>query len=251
MPFSYSGFFFQKKFPMYDKQLGRIAQFVKSKENRALNIVDVGANIGDTVLNIGDADNRYLLIEGEESFSSYISYNLKGFNYILKHTFCTDSNAESGGKAVAKANGTAKIVNGETGNLLQFDTIDNIVKEVKFKPDILKIDTDGFDFKVLRGSKSTINEYKPVVFFEWTLNSLISAGENPISIFSYLQENGYEKLILFDNFGEIICKVSSKDTDLLDGLIRYTSKKHICYYDICAIHKQSVVSVDELFEYLV
>lgn len=250
MPFSYMGIFYQKSFPLYDKQLGKICAYAKKKLNRDLKIIDVGANIGDTVLCIGDKDNEYLLVEGEESYSSYIDENLHEFNYILCEKFCADTYSNDCGKICIKKNGTAHLANSNAGNNIKFDTIDNMVFDNHFEPDIFKIDTDGYDFKVLRGGSKIIQVYKPILFFEWDLNMLLSAGEDPMSIFCMLKENGYNDLILFDNFGNLLCSIDINNEKLLRQLLDYTSNKHIYYYDVCAIHNQSTIKVNDIYKYL-
>ena len=61
--FSHQLPFYQKEFPKYDKQLSLICKYIAQCKGRGLNIIDVGANIGDTVVNIGQKDHFYLLIK--------------------------------------------------------------------------------------------------------------------------------------------------------------------------------------------
>lgn len=250
MPFSFSGVLFSAQNPNYDRQLGRICEYVKKKAGRPINIIDVGANIGDTVLNIGDKEDKYLLVEGEKSYNQYIEKNLKGYNYVLETAFCAESDDDGKGKAVVKDHGTAKVVNDEQGTDLVTKTMDRIVDENQFAPDVFKIDTDGFDFKVMRGAKKMLTEHKPVIFFEWTLEELEGIGEDPVSIYPYLESMGYDELLLFDNFGNVVCTISSSQIDELKDLIEYTRNEIIHYYDVCAVHRDSNYSVQDIVEYI-
>lgn len=91
LPFSYQGAIFMEKFPLYDRQLAQINRFVKRSLERNLCIIDVGANIGDTVINIGDTENKYLCIEGVEEWVRLIYKNLKNeFDYKVVSSFCSD-----------------------------------------------------------------------------------------------------------------------------------------------------------------
>lgn len=250
MPFSFSGVYFSEKNADYDRQLGRICDYVKKQLGRPINIIDVGANIGDTVLNIGDKENKYLLVEGEESYNMYIQKNLAGYDYILEQVFCAESDDDGNNKSVVKDHGTAMIVDDENGTDLKVKTMDTIVDDCNFSPDVFKIDTDGFDFKVMRGAGRMMNNTKPVIFFEWTLEELLEVGEDPAGIFPYLNEHGYEDLIIFDNYGTLMCKASSSNQELLANLIDYTRTNNIHYYDVCAVHKDSVIKADDLYSYL-
>lgn len=75
MPFSHTIFAIQKQYPNYDMALGKIARFIKRKCG-FLNMVDIGANIGDTVVFTNVVGANYLLIEGSERYASFIEANL-------------------------------------------------------------------------------------------------------------------------------------------------------------------------------
>ena len=249
VPYVYSGTYFSDKFKQYDKQLGRICVFLKNKMHKKLNILDVGANIGDTVLNIGDKDNRYLLVEGEKTYSRFIKRNLREYEYVLVDEFCGEYEEESKEKRIILDHGTASIVKGGDTSI-NVTTIDAIVCKNKFEVDVLKTDTDGFDFKVLRGAESTIKQYKPVIFFEWSAKELIEGGEDPLSIFNMLMNNGYGELILFDNYGNLFQRVKTNEYQRLKDAIDYSMNQVLYYYDVCAIHENSVIKIDELWEFL-
>ncbi|RAX52441.1 hypothetical protein CCY99_07265 [Helicobacter sp. 16-1353] len=79
LPLSHTIFYNQKIYPNYDRELHHIGKFIKSKYG-FLNMVDVGANIGDTAVFTNIKDANYLLIEGEKSYESLIKANLS-LNY--------------------------------------------------------------------------------------------------------------------------------------------------------------------------
>ena len=45
-------------------------------------------------------------------------------------------------------------------------TGDNLCKSVDFRPDVIKIDVEGHEIKVLKGLAETIKEYSPLIFLE-------------------------------------------------------------------------------------
>ena len=75
MPLSHTIFYYQKLYPNYDMGLHKIAKFIEQKDG-FLNIIDIGANIGDTVVFTSVYKANYLLIEGEESYLNLIENNL-------------------------------------------------------------------------------------------------------------------------------------------------------------------------------
>ncbi|MGN4126599.1 FkbM family methyltransferase [Lysinibacillus sphaericus] len=255
LSFSHMLPFYQKAFKNYDRQLKNICKYIDSKKNLKGNIsvIDIGANIGDTVINIGMKNGKYLLVEGEKLYSHLIHDNLKNYTFFLEQYFLTDIETEDLYVSVAN-NGTGQLIKDYKKELddvtTDFITLDKLVSESypDFHADILKVDTDGFDFKVLRGAKNVIKQDKPVIFFEWDKKSLVEQGENEISIFGYLNDLGYERALLYDNFGELLTIVNTKDEDNLKVLMNYIlgSNQRIYYYDVLLIHRDSILDIGEI-----
>lgn len=63
-------------------QLHKIAKYIKDTFGN-LNMIDVGANIGDTVVFTNIKNASYLLIEGKKSYANLISKNIYA-NYNQK-----------------------------------------------------------------------------------------------------------------------------------------------------------------------
>ncbi len=112
MPFSHMCAFYKRRFPLYDRQLGFICTYVKKLLDRSLGVIDVGANIGDTVLNIGDAENRYLCVEGMEEFADIAEMNLRK-RYCYKLIRCFAGEQEKGStQNIREGGGICKRWNG-------------------------------------------------------------------------------------------------------------------------------------------
>lgn len=98
MPFSQMTPYYMKKYPNYDEPLRKVCRYMQNKLSNSLHVIDVGANIGDTVLNIGLKDAKYLLIEGVQKYAKLIEVNLQtDYQYILEHTFLSDEKYPGGG----------------------------------------------------------------------------------------------------------------------------------------------------------
>lgn len=74
-------------------------------------IIDVDANIGDSVINIGLRDAKYLLIEGVSKYAKLIEHNLSfDYEYILKQVFLAENEEYTGAGYDIEVNaGTASI----------------------------------------------------------------------------------------------------------------------------------------------
>lgn len=241
---------YQKNFPKYDRQLAQICNLLKQKKQDNLNIIDVGANIGDTVINIGQKDAFYLLIEGNKTFYNYIEKNLRKYHYNVEYTFLSDEEdrvtpvSHDGTAKLTKTNATCGTISCKLDEILTS-------KYSKLKFDLLKIDTDGFDFKVLRGATRLLEEQTPLIFFEWDKMFLHEQDEDEISIFRYLENKGYNHLILFDNFGNYFATSNTADITLLKTYIEGTRiDGKPFYYDVLAIPANSPVTIEGIREIL-
>ena len=245
--------FYQKEFPLYDRQLSKLCHHLHKKLKRTINIVDVGANVGDTVLNIGLKDAFYLCVEGNESFAKLIQHNLNhNYNYKLETCYLTDNPNEKGYQPES-TNGTNRLLrctHTSDGKGILSQTLDQLI-DAKYKNiffDLIKVDTDGFDFKVIRGAKQCLHKWLPFIFFEWDKAYCAEQGEDPLSIFPILNELGYHECILFDNFGNLFDKVDINNKALLKSYINNTIGDGLpFYYDVLAIPDKEDYNAKEIF----
>lgn len=247
-PFSNKLLFYQKEFPLYDRQLTKICHFIKNDKKSELNIIDIGANVGDTVLSIGEKKAFYLCVEGNEAYSRFIKPNLKRYNYSFENTFLSDYSESE--YSYEQENATGHLVKScENSEKIKTICLDNLIKKKypKVKFDFLKIDTDGFDFKVIRGAKLLLQKDHPVLFFEWDKSYCTEQGEDPLSIFPILNELGYKECILFDNFGNPIKCVDTSNITLLKTYIENTIGDGLpYYYDVLAIPNTKKYTAKEI-----
>jgi len=236
-----------------NKPLCYVARYIQNMNPGVeLNIIDVGANIGDTVICIGNTNAFYICIEGTQEFCELLKMNLSAFHYALEECFVSDIKEQLSANNLG--NGTALAVKSNESPTMT-RTIDEIIDE-KYSDKIIhlmKIDTDGFDFKVLRSGKKMIQSQRPVLYFEWDYAHLIRQGEDVYSIFPFLRENGYEKVLLFDQTGEVVFPVDTSDISTLKTCIEYTQRadydpqwRSVNYFDVLCFNKDDKYSYEDL-----
>lgn len=72
-------------------------------------------------------------------------------------------------------------------------SVDDFVKLQRLnKVDLIKIDTDGYELNVLKGSLKTLNNFRPIVIFEYGNYLLEERGIDPAEYFSLLTSLDYE-----------------------------------------------------------
>lgn len=254
LPLSQNFFFYQESYPNFDKRLRNINNFIKRELGKdKLTIVDIGANIGDTILEMGkeNRNDYYVAIEGEKKYSALIKNNLEMNDikdYLLIYTYLSDVDQVEKYTSIC-GDGTGKLVKDENDETV-FQTLDIVLYNKQIVPDLIKIDTDGFDFKIMRGAKRTLENDKPVLYFEYGVNDWINQGENVYDVFPYLNERGYEKAIFFDNFGNYNTLVSTNDYKRIKELVNLVieHKTNVYYYDVLLFPPKKEYSVDKFVE---
>ena len=104
------------------------------------------------------------------------------------------------------------------------ETLDNIFSRIE-KLDLIKIDVDGFDFKVLKGSENLIKKFKPKIFVELNDIQLKKNGDTVEDILIFLKSFGYkgmlEQNVKVENYEQVMEIIESTPT-------KYTN----AYFDI-------------------
>ncbi len=238
IPFSHDLPLNMKMFPTYNVNLGEITKIVHQKY-ADLKVIDVGANIGDSVAVMHhEAVVPILCIEGNPKFLKLLEQNAKQFKDI-------EIEASFVGEKSVKVNpqnnlGTAFLEESNDGIMVH--TMQEVIsKHPKFATaKLLKIDTDGFDNIIIRASKELLSNAKPIIFFEYDPFYLAKQNEKGIDIFDFLEELNYTSAIVFDNFGFYLTTVSLSNKNLLKDLHHYFNRNGSIYMDICVVHKDDV-----------
>jgi len=228
-----------------------VYQSFVSKGDR-VNFVDVGAAIGDTILLLLDRcpnmTDQIHAIEGDDEFFHYLRENLDSFPRVKAHRAFLSSSPGTKGKRLVRTHPGTASAQGE--EFVRTVTLDDLLLPVNLKTlDVLKIDVDGSDGKVLLGAAKLLRTTKPAVIFEWHPLLCKQTGNNWIDHFRALDSAGYDRYLWFTKYGTFSHYTSAcKDADIdamaelcLDGA--YEDDWH---YDIIALHKRSRLRLTQL-----
>ncbi len=76
---------------------------------------------------------------------------------------------------------------------VQIDTLDSSMQKFSIpKPDFIKIDVEGFEYKVLHGASRTLEEYHPKLFIELDDNNLREQNNSAQELITLLQRLNYK-----------------------------------------------------------
>ena len=178
---------------------------------------DIGANIGDSIdrfqklfqnpfiYSFEPIKNEYKLIKEKET------KNIKCFNFAFgereehkKLNICTDSHLSSFNDY---NNEISRNSSKDYQDTVQIRTLDNFLNEQKEigRIDILKIDTQGYEEKVLEGAKYSLkNNIFKIIEVELQIGKLYDGpNKNFIDLEKYLIDNNY-RLFSIDRFGSLL-----------------------------------------------
>ncbi len=165
-------------------------------------IIEVGANIGLDTINLAKQyrASRIIAFEPSSRFMPYLKKNVANllnvsvFPYFLsdkKETITLNNNSTSA-SVIEDITSTFPTVQKEEK---ESTTIDEFCKDMA-KLDLLKIDTDGFDFKVLKGGEETIKRLTPFLIVEFSGYFLEKLGFSLNKLADLLEVLGYKQFVV-------------------------------------------------------
>jgi FkbM family methyltransferase len=242
---------YQQSYPRYDRALGYIARLVADKYPN-LGAIDIGANVGDSAALINsERDLPVLCIEGNPEFLPYLECNSKLLSNIAIAPYFVGSDDRYVAKEqIDTHRGTAtiqEIDERQDGKGIAMKSLQSIVSEYETfrNAKLLKVDTDGYDFKIVSSSIDFIANTKPVLFFEYDIAFQKNDCLDAKSTMTALLNAGYDRFVIYDNFGNYLHSLIQPNTDRIDDLNAYlvanrfqTRNPAIYYYDICAFSEE-------------
>lgn len=194
---------FSRRWPTYNDPLVELVHQAREAKGSPVTLVDVGAAVGDTVLLVRErcpgAVGRLHCVEGDPEFFGYLQRNLTGLPGVELHRALLSDEAGEEAGLIRVHKGTASAQGAER---VEATTLDSVL-EGSGDPevDVLKIDTDGFDGKVLAGAGGLLRRHRPAVIFEWAPRVYDDTGQSRHRPFEVLAAAGYRWLVWFDKFG--------------------------------------------------
>ncbi|MER5178812.1 FkbM family methyltransferase [Streptomyces sp. NPDC002896] len=228
-----------------------VAAVATEREGTAL--VDIGANVGDSVVLIRQALHMPILcVEGDELFLGLLRRNIADLPDVdIEEAFvATGHDDRAPLHSVRREAGTAALVPSSSGLPLRRPVrplTDILRAHPRFSsPGFLKIDTDGADTRIIVNNKEILARTRPVVFFEFDPNLAARSGDtDPCSAITALADAGYKGALVYNNTGELMLVTDVTATPTWQDLVRYVLVRGLGhYYDVAAFHQND----QELFQ---
>lgn len=237
-PFSSNILLSHFEFPFYDAVLPRLAKTMSATRGKLV-MIDVGANVGVvTYLVSRETAGRFYCIEANPRFKTSLTHNLEQIPQSrAQFAALTD---EPGRTPVRHnyAEGNSNILPaGEGGVPLEFITLDEALRaEPGYRaPNLVKIDTEGYELKILRGASQTLGEHRPILFFEFFPDFIRREGGQPDEVFNLLRRQDYGHFVFYDGGGHLLTSIQSDEIEQARSLRLYCEVRR-SFFDVAAFH---------------
>jgi FkbM family methyltransferase len=242
---------YQRNNPKYDSFLPHLAQYLPGGST----VIDVGANIGDTLAAMANVNDslEFICIEAHERFFERLLANIariRAAKPSLKvHAIKALAGQNVAGVVLEDHKGSGAVAKvGGSANAKPLDEIAAQASDVR----LIKSDVDGFDYDVIDSATRLLRRFKPLVFFECQIDEE-AQRKGYRATFRSLAAAGYSDWTLFDNFGEIV--IRTVDLDAVEQLLDYVwqqtagrSTRTIYYFDVLAAQAQDAALIGQILK---
>ena len=192
---------FYRRWPQYTAPLARLVNATASLLDRRVTVVDVGAADGDTAALILERCrrdvHRIVCVEPDAEFYPYLAANFGGRGDIDTHQVMLSDRIGQAATLVRTHSGTASA---QGDALRQTTTLDVLLAQRGC--DVLKVDTDGFDGRILAGATGLLRACRPTVMFEGHPVAYSATGNDYAQPFRELVRSGYRWFVFFTKEGD-------------------------------------------------
>ncbi len=209
---------------------------------KPLRVIDVGANVGDTALQVlAVVDGEVLCVEGDPHWLTWLHRNVDDEPRVTVHAGLLWTGTGSPDLAPVRRGGTTRFEQGGAG-AANADSMQAITAAGlrAAHPDfdrvrLVKSDTDGHDVRLVPALAEAYADASPVLFFEYdhTLSRL--AGSDPLEVWGRLAALGYVEVGVWDNAGGALGRVPlarmAEVAATLDG-----PRPAWVYWDVAVVH---------------
>jgi FkbM family methyltransferase len=238
LPLSHEFPFYRRAYPSYAINLGRICRHA-SRKYSDLTVIDVGANIGDSVAVLRSyGSSPILCIEGEPRFFQLLAENTRHLNDLEREQAFVGASGDHIGSIHARA-GNAEVRLGSAPGAAKLSTLSEVVaRHPRFsRAKLLKLDAEGFDCRIIAAENELLRKNRPVLFFEYYPTCCELTGQPAFPVFAQLAALGYSHLLIYENQGRYSKALEFGQMHALSDLHEFLVKV-AGYCDIVAFHAE-------------
>ena len=229
----------------YGQNLVSLARLL-AQDDPPLRVLDVGANVGDSTLQILDAaDARVLCIEADPYYLEYLHLNVDPHAGVEVVEALLTPDEQTGATTAVRVGGTTRFTHGTSGDALGSVTPADLRKQHPDFDDLrlIKSDTDGYDVVLVPAVAEAWSDSRPVLFFEYDPHLTRLAGNDPDAVWPRLASLGYREVAVWGNGGHAVGRTT---VDEISGKMAPLEEKiglrKTAYWDVAVVHEKDEVA---------
>jgi FkbM family methyltransferase len=233
----------------YGQNLVSLARLL-AQDNPPVRVLDVGANVGDSTLQILDAaDARVLCIEADPYYLEYLHLNGDPHAGVEVVEALLTPDEQTGATTAVRVGGTTRFTHGTSGDALGSVTPTDLRKQHPDFDDLrlIKSDTDGYDVVLVPAIAEAWSDSRPVLFFEYDPHLTRLAGNDPDAVWPRLATLGYREVAVWGNGGHAVGRTT---VDEISGKMAPLEEKiglrKTAYWDVAVVHEKDEVALAAL-----
>lgn len=237
--------------PSYGQNLVELAALL-AVDGTPLTVVDVGANIGDSTLQILNAtESRVLCVEADGFFLDYLHRNVGDDPRVTIEASLLEpgDSVDAVQKAPVRVGGTTRFEPGTSSETAPTVSTSELRRR---HPDLdqlrlVKSDTDGYDVVLVPALARAWSESSPVLFFEYDHVLSRVAGNHPILVWDELAKLGYSEVAVWDFSGQPLGRMAVDDISVAARVLDGTpaGRSHD-YWDVAVAHRDDEAALAAL-----
>lgn len=241
----------------YGQNLVELATLLATHDSlNPLQIIDVGANIGDStkqVLNCIDA--RALAVEADPYYLTYLHRNLGDSPnvQIAPVLLVTDGQVDKNWKPVRRG-GTTHFISVDFRTALSGATDEGVQITVQglraqypefSNVRLIKSDTDGHEIELIPELAEVYGDTRPVLFFEYDPRLTAAVSHLDLDkVWSLLAKLGYQHVGFWSNTGAALLRVRCEaGSATARSLLLSSGDRRVDYLDVAAVHGDDVAGI--------
>lgn len=210
-------------------------------------VLDVGANVGDSALQILHAtDAQILCVEADPYFLEYLHLNVDEDPRVAVVEALLTPNPQTEATTAVRTGGTTRFAEGEVGDALPTITPEALREKYPSFSDLrlIKSDTDGYDVELVPAIAEAWGGARPVLFFEYDHRLSRLAGNDPLAVWPRLAKLGYRDVAVWGNGGDALGRTTVDDiAERTAPLEERVGIRAQTYWDVAVVHQDDAAGL--------
>lgn len=228
--------------PEYGQNLPALAAALAAEDGAPVSVLDVGANVGDSALQVlHAAPGRVLCVEGDAYYLDLLRRNTAHDPRIVVEPSLLAVGAQDGGLAPVRVGGTTRFARTDAGSGPDRLGVDALRAR---HPDfdalrLLKSDTDGYDVEIVPAVAAAWAHSRPVLFFEYDPHATRQAGLEPLAVWDALAGLGYDLVGVWENSGQPVGLLPLDELPTRSRVLdQHVGRRARTFWDVAVVHGQ-------------